>query len=66
VLYGLVRASCIQDISRIYDVIGALFSLRQNDLDMTNYLGKLQAYIANFNELMPFEIELKKQQEQRD
>ena len=50
------------DITRIYDVIGALFNLRQTDLDMTTYLGKLQASITDFNELMPFNTDIKKQQ----
>ncbi|XP_052192915.1 uncharacterized protein LOC127801651 [Diospyros lotus] len=54
------------DITRIYDVISALFNLRQTDLDMTTYLGKLQVSIIDFNELMPFDTDIKKQQQQRD
>ena len=49
------------DITRIYDVIGALFNLRQANLDMTTYLGKLQASITNFNKSMPFDTDIKKQ-----
>ena len=55
----------MSDITRIYDVIGALFNLRQTNLDMTTYLAKLQASITNFNELMPFATYIKKQQQQR-
>ena len=51
----------MSDITRIYDVIGALFNLQQVDLDMTTYLGELQASIIDFNELIPFNTNIKKQ-----
>lgn len=54
------------DITCIYDVIGTLFNLRQADLDMTTYLGKFQTSITDFNKLMPFDTDIKKQQQQRD
>ena len=53
-LWTRVRELYTSDITRIYDVIGALLNLRQTDLDMTTYLGKFQAFIRDFNELMPF------------
>ena len=56
----------MSDITRIYDVIGDFFNLRQADLDISTYLGKLQASITDFNELMPFDPDFKKQQKQHD
>jgi len=59
-LWIWARELYASDITCIYDVIGALFNLRQADLDKTTYLGKLQVSITDFNELMPFDTDIKK------
>jgi len=40
-LWTRARELYTGDITRIYDMIGALFNLQQIDLDMATYLGKL-------------------------
>ncbi|XP_019255303.1 PREDICTED: uncharacterized protein LOC109233908 [Nicotiana attenuata] len=53
------------DISRFYDVISRMTSLKKQELDMSTYLGQVQAVMEEFETLMPVSASIEKQQEQR-
>ncbi|XP_070039703.1 uncharacterized protein [Nicotiana tomentosiformis] len=53
------------DIYRFYDVISRMTNLKKHELDMSTYLGQLQAVMEEFKKLMPVSASVEKQQEQR-
>ncbi|XP_070057902.1 uncharacterized protein [Nicotiana tomentosiformis] len=49
------------DISRFYDVISWMTSLKKYELDMSTYLGQVQTVMEEFEKLMPVSASVEKQ-----
>ena len=64
-VWAKARTLYTNDISRFYDVISRMTNLKKQELDMSTYLGQVQAVMEEFEKLMPVSASVEKQQEQR-
>ncbi|XP_070006743.1 uncharacterized protein [Nicotiana sylvestris] len=64
-VWAKARTLYANDISRFYDVISRMTNLKKQELDMSTYLGQVQAVMEEFETLMPVSASVAKQQEQR-
>ena len=64
-VWAKARTLYTNDISRFYDVISRMTNLKKQELDMSTYLGQVQAVMEEFETLMPVSASVSKQQEQR-
>ena len=54
------------NFTHLYNVIGSLFHLRQEDSDMQFYLGRHQSLVTKLHEILPFSSDIRVQQVQWD
>nr|XP_016438277.1 PREDICTED: uncharacterized protein LOC107764235 [Nicotiana tabacum] len=64
-VWAKARTLYTNDISRFYDVISRMTNLKKQELDMSTYLGQVQAVMEEFETLMSVSASVSKQQEQR-
>ena len=64
--WNQAKVLCTNDIQRLYKVSSAIVNIRQQDMDLSNYIGQIASLKEEFLTLMPLTSDVGAQQTQID